>query len=114
MRKKHKENSPPLIHRLPQQLDHLGRILGAKHGTPRNDDVGACFRRLINGAGSQTAVDLDVEVGVPPAELLDLGELGGHELLAAEAGLDRHYEDHLEHENLLATPNCYAKSFCIT
>lgn len=87
--------SSTLLNRLPQDLDDLCRVLGPKDGTSSDDDVGARISSLVDRAGTQATVNLDVELGVPLTEGLDLGQLASHELLAAEARLDRHDEDHV-------------------
>lgn len=85
----------PLLDRLAQFADDIGWILCAEDGGPGHDHVRAGIRGLVDCAQSQSAVDFDVEVGISCAQGLDLGEFGGHEFLAAEAGVYGHDEDHL-------------------
>src|SRR5699024_7069861 len=92
----HLQPAVSLVHRLAQRGDDVGGVLGREHGAAGDDDVGARVGRLIDGRGAEAAVDLDVELGVLFPEGLDLGQLRGHELLAAEAGHDGHDEHHLQ------------------
>ena len=53
-----------------------------------------------DGVGPDAAVDLDRDVPArlldPSPDLLDHRQLLGHELLAAETGMDRHDQDHVD------------------
>lgn len=93
--------SPSLLDCLSELRDDLTRVLGTKDGAAGNNDVGTGVSSSVNSALGETTVDLDVQLGVALAQSLDLGHHVGHELLAAEAGLDGHNEGHLDNEGQL-------------
>ena len=84
-----------LVNSLAELSDDVGGILSAKDGRTRNDDVGASLSSLINSTQSQATIHLDVEVRVFLAQSFDLGQLGSHELLTTESGVNGHNQDHL-------------------
>lgn len=87
--------SSPLLHGLPELRDHLAGVLGTKHCAACNNDVCTSLCSGVDCVLGQTAVDFDVEIWVALAQGLNLGHHLGHELLAAETGLDGHDENHL-------------------
>jgi hypothetical protein len=71
------------------------RVLMAKDTGAGNDDIGAGGSGDLDGLEVETPVDLDVKVGIPLAEVGNLGHAVGHEGLAPEAGLNGHDEDYV-------------------
>lgn len=67
--------SASLLDGLAQEGDYFGGIFSAKDGAASDNDIGTGLGGLINGAGSETAVDFNVELGIPLSQGLDLGEL---------------------------------------
>jgi hypothetical protein len=87
--------SSPLLNSFPQLRNNLAWVFGAKHCAASNDNVCTSLSGSVDCVLGKTAVDFDIELGVAFAQSLDLGHHLGHEFLAAETGLDGHYEDHL-------------------
>ena len=83
-----------------QRLDRLPGIVGAVHGGPGDEDVGAGLGGGSMVSAVDAAVDLEEQPQVPGSDVLagqpHLGQHLGHELLAAEAGLDRHHQQRVE------------------
>ena len=59
------------------------------------DIIRADLGALVDIGRTDAAVHLDVHQRERPAQPLHLGHHVGHELLSAEAGLDRHHQQHV-------------------
>src|SRR5579859_5682765 len=73
---------------LPQQRNHTPRILGCKRCTPRNNHIAPCISSTLDCAGSDSAVDFDVQIGIASAQIEDFGEAGCDAFLAPETWFD--------------------------
>jgi hypothetical protein len=63
--------------------NHALGVLSAEEGSSGYDDIRASLGAASDSAGSDSSVDLDVNLGETSAELGDLGNARGDELLAS-------------------------------